>query len=225
MRDAPKTGSSGQIPLPLAATSSRDRDSLFSGTSNELALDLLDQSARWHNGCGLIVGEPASGKSHMLEVFARANEVIPLTPNQLYLSYAAPALAVDDLDEIVGDERAQETLFHLLNRAMVGELTVLLVSRSQPRGWESLLPDLKSRLAAATSATIQAPDDLLLMPLFVKHFADAQVEVKPAVIEFLVSRIERSYVAVQRAVAVVNSLALAERRPVTVPLVKQALEL
>ena len=48
---------------------------------------------------------------------------------------------------------------------------------------------------------------------------------KPAVIEFLVSRIERSYVAVQRAVAVVNSLALAERRPVTVPLVKQALEL
>ena len=225
MSDVPKTGASGQMPLPLIATASRDRDSLIAGPSNELALDLLDQSARWHNGCGLIVGEPASGKSHMLEVFARANEVIPLTPNQLYMSYAASALAVDDLDDIVGDQRAQETLFHLLNRAMVGDLMVLLVGRSQPRGWDSLLPDLRSRLAAASSAAIRPPDDMLLMPLFVKHFADAQVEVKPAVIEFLVSRIERSYVAVQRAVAVVNSLALAERRPVTVPLVKQALEL
>ena len=220
-----KPGTSGQMPLPLGGTTSRDRDSLIAGDSNALALDLLDQETRWHNGAGLIVGEPASGKSHMLEVFARSNRVIPLTPGQLYLSYAAPHLAVDDLQEIVTDPKAQETLFHLLNRAMVGELTILLVSRSQPHGWTSLLPDLKSRLAAATSAAILPPDDMLLMPLFVKHFADAQIEVKPAVIAFLVSRIERSYLAVQRAVAVVNSLALADRRPVTVPLVKQALEL
>ena len=62
MSDAPKNWLKRTNPLPLAATSSRDRDSLISGTSNELALNLLDQSARWHNGCGLIVGEPASGK-------------------------------------------------------------------------------------------------------------------------------------------------------------------
>jgi chromosomal replication initiation ATPase DnaA len=83
---------------------------------------------------------------------------------------------------------------------------------------------LKSRLAAAPAVRIAAPDDEMIEAVLVKLFADRQLAVAPEVIVYLVRHMDRSFAAMRSLVARADALALAEKRPVTVPLVKTLLE-
>jgi chromosomal replication initiation ATPase DnaA len=71
---------------------------------------------------------------------------------------------------------------------------------------------------AAPTVAILAPDEALIGALLVKLFADRQVRVDPAVVAFLVARMERSFDAARRLAAALDAAALSEGRPITVPL-------
>ena len=72
-----------------------------------------------------------------------------------------------------------------------------------------------SRLQAISTAALNAPDDALLHAVLVKHFADRQLSVPPALILYLGSRMERSLAAAGALVAALDARALAEGRPVS----------
>jgi chromosomal replication initiation ATPase DnaA len=75
--------------------------------------------------------------------------------------------------------------------------------------WGVTLPDLASRLKAATVVEIGPPDDLLLGQILVKLFADRQLLADDRVIAFIVPRMERSLAAAQAIVERLDRLALA----------------
>lgn len=87
-----------------------------------------------------------------------------------------------------------------------------------------MLPDLLSRLQAAAVARIGAPDDALLSAVLVKLFADRQITVPPALIAWLVLRMERSIAAARALVALLDARALAEGRPITRALAAEVLD-
>ena len=60
--------------------------------------------------------------------------------------------------------------------------------------------------------------------MLVKQFADRQLKVDDDVIGFLLRRMERSFAAARAMVGAIDDLALAERRNITVPLVRRVLE-
>ena len=86
------------------------------------------------------------------------------------------------------------------------------------------LPDLRSRLAAAASVAIEAPDDALLAAVFGKLFADRQLRVPAGLIEYLVSRSERSLAAAGRVVEALDRAALVEQRALSTALAREVLE-
>jgi len=57
---------------------------------------------------------------------------------------------------------------------------MLLTAREPPARWAGLLPDLRSRLAAAPAVAggVAEPDDALLAALLGKLFADRQLAVR-----------------------------------------------
>ena len=61
---------------------------------------------------------------------------------------------------------------------------------------------------------LQAPDDALLRAILVKLFADRQLAVDDALIDYLVTRIERTCAAARGAVADLDEAALRLKRPV-----------
>ena len=61
-----------------------------------------------------------------------------------------------------------------------------------PADWRVGLPDLRSRLRMATPVALGEPDDELLRKVLVKLFADRQLVVEKAVIDYLLVRMERS---------------------------------
>ena len=133
----------------------------------------------------------------------------------------AGAIAVEDIDRGIGDERI---LFHLFNVAREGRLALLVTTRALPGEIESALPDLRSRLRAMALTRIEPPDEGLLRALLVKLMADRQLEVGPRVIEYVVPRMERSADAARRFVRELDRQALAARRLVTVHLAREVLD-
>ncbi len=75
--------------------------------------------------------------------------------------------------------------------------------------------DLASRLRAVPAVTLAAPDDALLRAVLVKLFADRQLAVDETLVNYLATRIERSFAAARAAVARLDEEAMRQHRPVT----------
>jgi len=84
--------------------------------------------------------------------------------------------------------------------------------------------DLSSRLRTAPSVEISGPDDTLLAAILVKLFADRQITIDHAVLDYVVPRIERSFAALQTFVAAADKKALEDKRRITVPLARAVLQ-
>lgn len=158
-----------------------------------------------------------AGKSHLVNVWRSRSGGTHLRASDINESAIgrfedAHALAVENLDTGIGDERV---LFHLLNMAREQKHSILLTSRIAPGDLDVTLPDLRSRLRALPLVTIAPPDQSLLQALLVKLFADRQLAVEPVVIAHLVRHMERSTEAALRLVDEIDRQSLMTHRKVT----------
>lgn len=192
-----------QPPLPLAYAERRGRADFIISASNRSALDWLTDPLRWPMPRTLLVGPPASGKSHLAAIFAEATG----------------GRVIEDADS----ETDGEPLFHAWNAATPAA-PLLLTARRLPRFWAHSLPDLASRLAATPLVRVDDPDDALLAAVLEKRFADKGLRVGPEVIAWLVARIERSFAAACAVADALDAAALAGRRNISVPLARELLE-
>jgi chromosomal replication initiation ATPase DnaA len=131
---------------------------------------------------------------------------------------------LEDLDRTLEAAPLEEALFSLWTALAERQGHLLLTARLPPARWSLRLPDLASRLRGAAAVALAAPDDTLLAGLLVKLLNDRQVRIAPEVVRFLLPRIERSFAAVHRLAAALDSAALAEHREITVPLARAVLE-
>jgi chromosomal replication initiation ATPase DnaA len=193
---------------------------------NLAAVKLMDAWPDWPNQVQLLVGPPASGKTHLVRVWQGRSGAQNLAPADLDMAFIdslpeGTPLVVEDADRAGYDEKA---LFHLLNLAREKRLFVLLTARSSPSRWGTALPDLLSRLNAVPVIEIGVPDEALLRTVMLKHFSDRQIDIDPKTLEFLALRIDRSLAAAAAAVEAVDRAALASGRKISRQLVIKALE-
>ncbi len=206
-----------QLVLALDHAVSFARDDFLAGPSNAAALALIDRWPDWPARVMALVGPRGSGKSHLATIWAemagaRVLAASLLAETDLPTAVATGALVVEDLDPDGLDERA---LFHLLNLAREQEAFVLLTTRSALAGFHVSIRDLASRLRAVPSVVLAPPDDTLLRALIVKLAADRQLAVDEALVNYVATRIERSFEAAHAAVARLDEEALRRHRPLT----------
>jgi chromosomal replication initiation ATPase DnaA len=191
-----------QIALPLDwPVADRDEDFIVS-ESNRAAFEHFRRWSLWPVMATLLVGPRKSGRSLLGRIIVRK------TGGRLF----------DD-----AEAHDEEHLFHAWNDAQERRRPLIMVAGAAPPAWTVALPDLASRLAATPVAHIAEPDDLLIGQLISKLLGDRGVLVPPDVVDFLVPRIERSYVAVQRVVDALDRFMLSQPRRMTVPMARRAL--
>jgi DnaA regulatory inactivator Hda len=219
-----------QLPLELGHRAALGREDFLVSDSNRDAVAWIDRWPDWRGPGLVLVGPPASGKSHLAQVWcARAQAVAtdltalaePDAPARLA---AHRALLIDDADASGADRAAGERgLFHLYNLVAERGGSLLLTAKEPPARWGLRLADLHSRLSTLPVAAIRAPDDALIQAVLVKLFADRQLRVEPELVTYLAARLDRSLAVAAQAVARLDSAALASRRALTVPFARETL--
>ena len=212
---------SAQLALPLDRKPAYGRKDFLTADCNREALAWIEAWPDWPGPLAVLAGPEGSGKTHLVHIWCRRSgaEIVDLRNLDLDSIAGAP-LAVEDIDAAPDDAR----LLHALNRVTEAGGQVLATARSAPGFWRGRLPDLVSRLRAAPTIEIGRPDDDLLTSVLLKLFRDRQIEPPRETIAYLLRHMERSLEAARETVERADRLALAERRPVTIPLLRRVLE-
>jgi chromosomal replication initiation ATPase DnaA len=194
------------------------REDFVVAAGNREALAWLDRWPDWPAPALALSGPPGSGKTHLARIWAtRASAALvdgvdlegKSVPDLTALSNASAAIVIERA------ERAPErALFHLYNLMRERRGHLLLISEAPPAHWRIALPDLASRLRAAPAVAVAPPDDELLGSIILKQLADRQLHAGAGVVQYLVSRMERSGEAARHIVAALDRRALAERREI-----------
>lgn len=185
-----------QLGLPLAWPPGPGDDDFLVTASNATAFHLLERWATWPVMTALLVGPRKSGRSLLARLFAARSG----------------GGFVDDVDR-----RGEKELFHAWNAAQAERRPQLFIAEAPPPEWRVILPDLRSRLAASPVARIGPPDDDLMRVLLDRQFDRRQLDARPDLVAWLAARLERSFVAIERAVDVLDQDMLERRKRLSIP--------
>ncbi|PYE87217.1 DnaA regulatory inactivator HdaA [Phyllobacterium leguminum] len=213
-----------QLPLALGHEPGYGREDLIVAGSNRAAVNIIDRWPNWLSPVTVLAGPAGSGKTHLAAIWKAASNAVILDqtdigPDAIGKATAGPVL-IDDIGAAPFDETG---LFHLINAVRQAGTSLLMTSRHRPANWPLTLPDLASRLKAATVVEISEPDDELLSAVIYKLFADRQVVVEPPLVGYLVSRIERSLSTANSVVDRLDRAALEQKCRITRPLAASVL--
>ncbi len=214
-----------QITLNFAHTPSLSELDFIVSDANRLAFEHIIAYPNWPQPMSLIIGPKSSGKSHLAKIWQeRSNAIFTTKDNIQFIAGAKKnqPILIEDIDIINYDEKQ---LFHLLNRSIREAIPILMTAKEEIINWPYKTNDLLSRARLATSFFVQAADDEQLSLMFAKLFADRQLRVEPKIVNYLISRMERSNSEVVKLVEIMDKIALRQKRPINRKIAALALEM
>lgn len=191
-----------QIALPLAWPAPETESDFIVTPANADAVRHLGHWSLWPVMATILTGPRKSGRSFLGRIFAARSG----------------ANLVDS-----GEDADEEELFHAWNSALSTRRPLLIIADTPSGQWDVALPDLRSRLAATPHIAIHAPDDALMKALVERLMASRGLAFSSDLPEWIARRIERSYVAIHRAVDVLDQAAWVRRRKISVATAREAL--
>lgn len=218
-----------QIPLDLAGRTAHGREDFLIGPGNKSAVDWIDRWPDWPAPFLILSGPAASGKTHLAAVWEEQTGATPIRPDKLlsdtaeHIAHAGQHLVLDAIDPWLGERTAETALFHLYNILKEEKRFALVTMRMNPSAAAFEIADLASRMRAAPLAVIAPPDDTLLASVLIKLFSDRQLAVSNDAIRYTLPRMERSFAAARDIVIRADRLALAQKRGISVPLMREVL--
>ena len=218
-----------QLTLAFEHRASLSGEDFLIAPCNREAVQWLDQWHDWPSPVLALYGPSGCGKTHLTRVFMAQANGTDITndvqkdadPSQLLAP--SGAYVIDDAEGLAAGESA-ENLLHFYNVAKEIGAKILITAEHPPARWVFSIPDLASRLKAATAVGIGAPDDALIGGLLAKLFADRQLKIDDDVLPYMLARMERSFDGARKLVGVIDDLALSKHRNITIPLVRQVFE-
>jgi chromosomal replication initiation ATPase DnaA len=202
-----------QLTFNWPNTASTAREDFIVTPSNEKAFRMIDSWPQWPVHGILLAGPEGSGKSHLARLWQEKSNARWLeTLNDLEEAFSSKPGGCFIIEIENTEDLAETPLFHLINRAILGEMFLLLTATLN-LSFDSLqLRDLRSRLRVLPEVVLGPPDDILLRALLIKHFTDRQMNVAADVVDYMLTRIERTALGVRRAVEILDRLTLSEGR-------------
>ncbi len=185
-----------QMALPLAWPADPQADAFLVSASNAAAVHTLEHWGAWPTRAAILTGPRKSGRSLLARIFAAKSG----------------GAIIDD-----AESAAEVDIFHAWNRAQETRRPLLIVADAEPPAWPVRLPDLRSRLAASAHAAILAPDDMLVRSLLAQLFERRGLDARADLLDWLAPRIERSHIAVIRAVDALDQEAMERRKRLSIP--------
>jgi len=215
-----------QLVLELAPPTAPTLENFFPGR-NQAAVSALRDALVGGERVVYLFGEPGSGKTHLLRAAVREAEALGHAALYIGAPHAALAvlpacdvLAVDDIErlEIV----SQLALFDAFNVLRAGK-SRLFGAGTQPAAELPLREDLRTRLGSGLSLRLAPLNDEEKAAALTWHAAQRGLRLAPEIVGYLLTHCRRD---MGTQIAVLDALdrhSLEHKRPVTLPLLREAL--
>ena len=214
-----------QLPLALRFPRQQRFEHFHAGSANAATLALLRTTATAAAAPWVLLhGPPGSGKTHLLLAacqsaaeagrrvrYAALGALPAPRPEAIAALTGAELIAIDELDVAAGTRADEQALFDLYNRSRAEGATLLIAARLPPAELALSLPDLRSRLGACTRAVLR------------ERAAARGIELDDSVLDWLFARHARDLGALTALLDRIDRAALAARRRVTVPFLRELL--
>ena len=207
--------------------------------NNALAIGTLRHAlAKLDDHLIYLWGARGVGVSHILQAAVhdlqlQGLEVVYL-PISECLEYGADALegldemdavAFDDIDLVANDADWQEGLFHFYNRMRDSGKLILVGAACSPLHLPLSLADLKSRLSSGLTLQLLPMSDEERVDWVVWKGRRRGLTIERDVAEFLINRHNQNMKELVSTFDKLDAASLAEKRKITIPFLKQVLQL
>ena len=192
--------------------------------SNSNAFNLINRWPDWDKKILNISGEKFSGKSHLANIFKLKSKAFLIKGNEIDNSIFKSiklheSIIIDDFEEC-HEEEILYSIFNLIDQ----DSKYLLINSLKPiNEIKYRLPDLTSRSKNCLYAVIENPDDELLFAIILKNFSDRQIKIEKKIINFIISRIDRSYRKIDEFIYKIDELSLKKKKPINIKTIKEIL--
>jgi DnaA family protein len=195
-----------QLPLEISPPAEPTLDTFIAGANAE-ALERVRALAAGtlREPIVYLWGEAGCGRSHLLRAAARANPGL---------------VAVDDVETL--DAAAQQALFLAINAAREGQAPVLAAGSAPPAGL-ALREDLRTRLGWGLVYQLRPLTDVQKAVHLRAEAARRGLRLSDEVVWYLLHHLPRDLASLNAVLDRIDRHSLARQRPVTLPLVRDAL--
>jgi DnaA family protein len=224
-----------QLPLALELKPHASFESLVAGP-NEAAITHVRQVASGARRESVwIFGARNTGKSHLLAAACRAASAGNLRPIYLPLDPAGDpgmlcqlddvdVVALDDIDRVAGAPQWESALFTVFD-ARLQRGGLLAAGASAPRDCGFGLADLVSRAGSCASYRLAFLNDADLQSALIGHAGRRGLNLEPAKAVYLLQRVSRDLGELTGCLDRIDRYSLAAQRRITIPLLREVLDL
>ena len=210
--------------LDLGLNESFDENDYFVSKSNFFAKKIIETWPKWEKKIVNLTGEKFSGKTHLVEIFESKYKAIRMQEkdlnNNIFKSLKLHENVILDNFENKSDEKILYSLFNLVDQ----DNKYLIITSKKPLiEMQFLLKDLASRVKNCLVAEISKPDDELIFALILKNFSDRQISLDKKLIDYIVKRIDRSYIKIKEFIYKVDEMSLKQKKPINLKTIKELL--
>ena len=213
-----------QLLLELDYKTNFNEHDFYISKSNSNAFNLINSWPEWDKKILNISGEKFSGKSHLANIFRLKSKAFLVKGNEIDNSIFKSiklheSIIIDDFEEC-NKEEILYSIFNLIDQ----DSKYLLINSLKPiNEIKYRLPDLTSRSKNCLYAEIENPDDELLFAIILKNFSDRQIKIEKKIINFIISRIDRSYRKIDEFIYKIDELSLKKKKPINFKTIKEIL--
>ena len=210
-----------QLPLDLQFISTPGRDDFLVSDCNRLATSWIDRWPDWPGQYRVLnlVGPAASGKSHLAAIWSRQADALTITELADGTAPVDGNIVLDNLD--AGDAGTRKRCFIWSTAQLTALPRFSSPARHLSQRWGGLCPTCLHGCARSPLQRSTRRMTRCFVRCWKNILPTGSLPWPRKWLDYMVSRMERSFVAVQTIAAAMDRRSLAERRNLTLPLARE----
>jgi DnaA family protein len=224
-----------QLTLGLALSDEATFSNFYTANNSILLKHLVDFSNNLGERFIFLSGPIGSGKTHLLQACCHGIEPQQSVYLDLALTYLQPEIltnmeffsliCLDNSEAVLGDPRWELSLFNFYNNCRELGTRLLMSAAFPPAALNCLLPDLASRLRSALIFNIQMLNDEQKLAALQMRASRRGLELTTEAGSFLLHHYSRSMNDLFSALEALDQEAMISKHRITIPFIKQKLNL
>ena len=229
---------SPQLTLGLSLKDEATFDNFYSGKNAEIVSELKKISSGQGEKVIYLCGTRGQGCSHLLQacchhahqyqlgsVYLPLANLLSLSPEILNGLEALSLVCLDDLQVVAGHPEWEEAIFYLYNRVYDAGGRIVIAAHDLPKAIQLGLPDLESRLSWGIIYQLHPLSDEEKLIVLTMRALRRGINLSEEVGRYILTHCPRHMGTLFAALDALDKASLAAQRRLTIPFVKEVLEI